>query len=60
MSVGLAVGLAGFESAESFFVLADSVGDGFEGGSEVADLGAEAGEGASVVGVVAVFVDDGA
>jgi len=31
--------LSAFDMTESFFVLSDSVGDGFESGSEVADLG---------------------
>ena len=56
---GVSVGSCGgagsvFELSESFFVLADAVGDGFEGGAEVGDLGGEAGEGVSVVAVAAV------
>ena len=54
LSVGLVVswlasGLSCFEVSESFFLLADSVGDGFEAGAEVCDLGGEAGEGSRVV-----------
>jgi hypothetical protein len=40
-------------------LVADAVGEGFDGGAEVADFGGEAGEGARVVAVVAVFFDDG-
>ena len=56
--VGFAVGLAAFEVAESFFVVSDSVGEGFEPGVEVGDLDGESGDGVVVVGVVAVFFDD--
>ena len=48
-SVCFAAELLGFESAESFFLLADAVGDSFEAGAEVADFGGECGEGARVV-----------
>ena len=49
VSVGFAAGCGGFESAETFLLVADSVGEGFDGGAEVSDLGGEAGEGARVV-----------
>ena len=52
--------LSGFDAAEAFFLLADTVGDGFEGGAQMADFGGESGEGASVVAVVSVVFDDGA
>lgn len=45
--------------SDSFFLVADSVGEGFEAVAEVGDLGGEAGEGAPVVAVVAVAVDYG-
>jgi len=56
-SAGLAAGWC-FEVAESFFLLSDSVSEGFESGAEVGDLGGEAGEGSRVVGLVTVFVDN--
>ena len=37
---------------------ADSVGESFDGGAEMADFGGEAGERARVVAAVAVFFDD--
>ena len=39
-------------------MVSDSVGEGFEPGVEVGDLGGESGDGVVVVGVVAVFFDD--
>ena len=58
-SAGVAVGLAAFGAAESFFLVSDFVGEGLEAGAEVGDLGGESGEGVGVVGVAAVFFDDG-
>ena len=61
-SAGVAVPVGGgsaFEVAESFFLVADSVGLGLEAGAEVCDLGGESGEGVGVVGVAAVFLDHG-
>ncbi len=52
-------GGSAFEVSESFFLVADSVGEGFEAGAEVGDFGGEAGEGVAVVAVAAVVVDDG-
>lgn len=49
-----------FEVSESFFLLADPIGETFEAGAEVGDLGGEAGECSRVVGALPVFVDDGA
>ena len=57
-SVGLPPGWW-FESSDSFFLVADAIGEGFDGGAEVADLGGEAGEGSGVVVLVAVVLDDG-
>ena len=57
-SVGFGSGV-GFESAESFFLVSDSVGEGADGGAEVSDFGGEAGEGAGVVAAVFVFLDHG-
>ena len=48
-----------FELAESFFLVADSVGERCECGAEVADFGGETGEHSRVVAAVAVFFDDG-
>ena len=56
-SAGLATA-GGFEAAESFFLLADPVGECFEPGAEVGDLGGECGECARVAGLLVVFVDD--
>ena len=52
-------GGSAFEVAESFFLVADSVGEGFDAVAEVGDFGGEAGEGVAVVVAAAVVVDDG-
>ena len=50
--------VVGGEASELFFVLAYSVGDGFDGGAQGGDLVGEPGEGAAGGGLVAVLVDD--
>ncbi|MDK1039209.1 MAG: hypothetical protein QGD91_09890 [Actinomycetota bacterium] len=45
-----------FESAETFFLLADAVGDGFDAGAEVTDLCGETRECARVVAAVSVVL----
>ena len=50
--------VVGGEASELFFVLAYSVGDGFDGGAQGGDLVGEPGEGAAGGGLVAVLFDD--
>jgi hypothetical protein len=56
---GGAGGSAALEVAEAFLVVADALGDRFEGGAEVGDLGVEAGEGVGVDLVAPVGVKVG-
>lgn len=56
--LGSSVGLSALESAESFFVPADVLGDCFERGAQVGEFGSEIGDAGRVV--VAVVVDEGA
>ncbi len=48
------------EAAEFFFVTADGGGDGVQRGTEMGDLGGEAGQGVRFLAAGAVFFDDGA
>ena len=49
-----------FEAADGFLVAADLGGDGFEAAAQLVDLDGETGQGAGVLAVGAVFLDDGA
>jgi hypothetical protein len=49
-----------FEPADAFFVTADALGNGFDCGAKVGDLGAQPAEGAGVRLAGAVFLDEGA